>query len=292
MNMSPVHGSCLCGLVRFEMKGPLNHASHCHCSRCRKHHGAAFATYVGADIAGFRYLSGAERVRQFGSSTAWSRSFCPVCASVLPTLMPEYHMAMSPAGILDGTPDIHPEMHMFAASRAPWYQFTDDLPRYDGYPPDMTPPEAPALKPALPSRVPAAAGVTRGSCLCGTVTYLFEGAPRRMLNCHCSRCRKARSAAYTTNLFVKHADFRFTSGQEQVQDFPLPGTQYFGVAFCRECGSDVPRCSVARGGVVIPAAGLDDDPGVGPTAHIFTGSKANWFEITDRLPQYPELPPA
>jgi hypothetical protein len=113
-----------------------------------------------------------------------------------------------------------------------------------------------------------------------------------MLNCHCSRCRKARSAAYTTNLFVKHADFRFTSGENQVQDFPLPGAQYFGVAFCRECGSDVPRLSVARGGVVIPAAGLDDDPGMGPTAHIFTGSKANWFEITDRLPQYAELPPA
>jgi hypothetical protein len=60
--------------------------------------------------------------------------------------------------------------------------------------------------------------------------------------------------------------------------FPLPGALYFGVAFCRECGSDVPRTSVARGGVVIPA-------------HIFVGSKANWFEITDRLPQHQELPP-
>jgi hypothetical protein len=201
-------------------------------------------------------------------------------------------MAIGPAGILDGAPDIHPEMHIFAASRAPWYSFTDELPRHDGYPPDMTPPEVPVLKQALPGRDPPKAGVTRGSCLCGSVTYVFEKAPRRMLNCHCSRCRKARSAAYTTNLFVNIADFRFTSGADQVQDFPLPGAKYFGVAFCRECGSDVPRTSMARGGVVIPAGGLDDDPGMGPTAHIFTGSKASWFEITDRLPRYPELPPA
>jgi hypothetical protein len=34
-----------------------------------------------------------------------------------------------------------------------------------------------------------------------------------------------------------------------------------------------------------------DDPPVRPACHVFVGSKAPWFEITDDLPQYPEYPP-
>jgi hypothetical protein len=37
---------------------------------------------------------------------------------------------------------------------------------------------------------------------------------------------------------------------------------------------------------------LDDDPGRGPDHHIFTGSKAPWFEIADKLPQHREFPPS
>ena len=33
---------------------------------------------------------------------------------------------------------------------------------------------------------------------------------------------------------------------------------------------------------------LVDDPGIRPTKHIFVGSKAPWFEITDDLPQFDE----
>jgi hypothetical protein len=40
----------------------------------------------------------------------------------------------------------------------------------------------------------------------------------------------------------------------------------------------------------IALATLDDDPGVRPASHTFVGSKAPWFEITDDLPQYQELP--
>ena len=43
-----VTGSCLCGDVAWAVSGPLELMSHCHCSMCRKAHGSAFATYVGA----------------------------------------------------------------------------------------------------------------------------------------------------------------------------------------------------------------------------------------------------
>ena len=39
-----------------------------------------------------------------------------------------------------------------------------------------------------------------------------------------------------------------------------------------------------------PAGSLDEDPGMRPQAHIFVGSKAPWFEITDQLPQFKEFP--
>jgi hypothetical protein len=111
-----------------------------------------------------------------------------------------------------------------------------------------------------------------------------------MLNCHCSRCRRARSAAHTTNIFVPLDKFRFRRGEELVRDFHLPGARYFGVAFCSLCGGDVPRKSIERKVAVIPAGTLDSDPGVRPSAHIFVGSKAVWFEITDDLPQFREMP--
>ena len=46
-------GSCLCGGVAWEADGPFDLMSHCHCSICRKAHGAAFATYVAVPAAGF-----------------------------------------------------------------------------------------------------------------------------------------------------------------------------------------------------------------------------------------------
>ncbi|MEO8225307.1 MAG: GFA family protein, partial [Gammaproteobacteria bacterium] len=168
----------------------------------------------------------------------------------------------------------------------PWYRITDGLPTHAAYPPGSG--VEPVTRPAPGSPTP---GCTGGSCLCGQVAWEYEGTPLRMLNCHCSRCRRARSAAHTTNLFVPLDKFRFRRGEDLVRDFPLPGARFFGVAFCTACGSGVPRLSVARGAAVIPAAALDSDPGTGPGAHIFVDSRASWFEISDDLPRYPEMPP-
>jgi len=136
-----------------------------------------------------------------------------------------------------------------------------------------------------------APGVTQGSCLCGDVAYEITGAPLRMYYCHCSRCRQGRSAAHGSNVFYKAEGFRWIRGAEQVQDFPLPGAQYFGTAFCRRCGSELPRVSVERNVASVPAGSLDSDPGITPAGHIYVESKAPWFDITDELPQFAEMPP-
>ncbi|MEO7385563.1 MAG: GFA family protein [Gammaproteobacteria bacterium] len=285
MSGQTVTGSCLCGAVRYELQGPFSHMGHCHCSICRKHHGAAFATYVACPLDGLRFLSGEDHQGRYDSSPGWSRPFCLTCGSVLPTRMPEHGLVVGPAGNLEGELGVEPAMHMFVGSKAPWYEITDALPRHDAYPPEggMTEVRGPAPEPTSP-------GWTSGSCACGKVAFEFEGVPLRMLNCHCSRCRRGRSAAHATNLFVALDKFHFRRGEDLVRQFHLPGARYFGVAFCSACGSDVVRKSLERHAAVIPAGSLDSDPGMRASAHIFVGSKASWFEITDGLPQFQAMP--
>ena len=132
--------------------------------------------------------------------------------------------------------------------------------------------------------------MARGSCLCGAVA--FEAADQiELRNCHCSRCRKARGAAYAANLFVPAGAFRWLRGEELVTTYRLPNAQRFGNSFCRICGSPMPRKLPTRDVVLIPAGALDDDPKARTSCHIFVESKAPWHEITDHLPQFPEGPP-
>lgn len=280
-----ITGSCLCGTVRYEASGPFNTMMSCHCSRCRKQHGSAFATYVSAPLASFRWVAGEEAILGYASSEHGVRNNCRVCGSPLPITLQGPGLALLPAGPLEGELGIEPLAHIFTASKAPWYTITDSLPQHAAFPPEYA-------APGLPDRtVEPRAGVTQGSCLCGDVTYEVEGEPMFMQSCHCSRCRRSRGAAHGTNIFYKAGGFRWTHGEELVADFKVPEAKYYGVAFCRHCGSAVPRVSREREIVVIPAGGLDTDPGMRTQRHIFTRYKAPWFEITEPVPQFEEGPP-
>ena len=279
-------GRCLCGALRYEADPPFPFMVNCHCSMCRKHHGAAFATLVAVPPAAFRWLSGEANVGVYASSPHAARAFCRVCGSVAPHLLPALGQIIVPAGNLEGDLGVTPQLHIFTGSRAPWYEITDDLPRSEEYPPGY---DAPAVS---QPRVTPREGITEGSCLCGDVAFEIQGEALAMRNCHCSRCRRGRSAAHATNVFYPLDAFRWVRGETQVVDYALPEGRVFGTAFCRRCGSGLPRVSAARGVVGVPAGALDVDPGVRPSQHIFVGSKAPWFEITDDLPKYDELPPS
>jgi hypothetical protein len=127
-------------------------------------------------------------------------------------------------------------------------------------------------------------GATRGSCLCGSVTFVVEGEPLRAHNCHCSRCRKGRSAAFASNLFTKADGVRFTRVEELLASYKIPEAKHFTQVFSCTCGSIMPRISVDRDLAIVPMGSLDDNPGMRPQAHIFVASKAPWFEITGNLP--------
>ena len=80
-------GTCLCGTVRFAV-GEVRDLAHCHCSMCRKHHGAPFATMARVPSGAFRWFAGEEAIRRYESSPGFHRSFCGTCGSSLPDRSP------------------------------------------------------------------------------------------------------------------------------------------------------------------------------------------------------------
>ncbi len=278
-------GSCLCGAVQFEADSFAS-MTHCHCSLCRRHHGAMFATFMSAPRDGFRWISGEDEIVTWRSSQRGLRPFCRRCGSALPTFLPDWpDVVIVPAGGVEGDPGIRPEYHEFAASAPDWFPITDALPRYATRPAEFE------AMPTVEDPAPAPKyGRVAGRCLCGDVAFELAGVPELAQNCHCTRCRRARGAAHATNAFFRREQLTWIRGEGQVVDFPLPGAKRFGQAFCRRCGGKVARVVASTGYAVVPYGSLDTAPGRSPRGHIFVGSKAPWFEITDGLPQWEELP--
>jgi hypothetical protein len=255
-------GSCLCGDVAFEIDRSPSPLGHCHCSICRKLHGTAFASFAAAPESTFRWLHGSEKIRRFESSAGVTRGFCPRCGSSAPDAFGSESVRV-PLGLLDADPQIGALPQLFVGSRAT-RRVTEPKP-----------------------------GSLRGACQCGAVAYeIVAPLAGEIVRCHCSRCRKARAAAHASNVFVSLSDFRWLHGDDQVDSFKVPDALRFTQAFCRGCGSPLPRVDPQRGIGVVPAGSLEDEPGIREGRHIFVGSKAPWFEIGDSAPRYDEYPPA
>jgi hypothetical protein len=128
----------------------------------------------------------------------------------------------------------------------------------------------------------------KGSCLCGTVTYEISGPPQRIGHCHCSMCQKSHGAAFATWALIDPDQFRWTSGKSSIATYASsPGRARL---FCKSCGSPLVATHSGKVGEVVVGT-IDGDPGLRPCEHIFVGSKASWFDITDTLPQFEEWPP-
>lgn len=279
-----IRGSCLCGEVRWTFEA-LAMMSHCHCSICRKIHGSAFATFAMGDASGFAWQAGEAQIGSFESSPGNARSFCTRCGSVVAREISGGQFS-TPAGNLDDDPGIRPMAHIYVGSKAVWHPLTDELPRFDTMPPGVPEPDvAPSPRPA--ARRP---GAVRGSCLCGDVAFEVSGRNRGIVLCHCSRCRKSRSAAFGANLWFSDAEFEFDCGADRVEAFKVPDAERFMNFFCRRCGSAMSRGYGRNGMLTVPAGCIDAEPTLEEKIHIFVGSKAPWYEIGDALPQLEASP--
>jgi hypothetical protein len=129
-----INGACLCGAVRYEIRGQLLDAGNCHCLMCQKGHGAAHATNANVDPEEFRWTCGKELLSSYESSPNSSRLFCSVCGSKLGATE-DGRIDSVTLGTVEGDPGIRPRSHIFVGSKAPWHQITDALPRFETWPP-------------------------------------------------------------------------------------------------------------------------------------------------------------
>ena len=129
-------GSCLCGGVRFEIARAVGPFELCHCRRCRKASGSAFAAMVGVRTRDFRLIEGAELVATYDAPILekpppYRVFFCRRCGSPVPNPDPAAEWFEVPAGLLDGDPGVRPDKHIFVDLKAPWHEIADSLPRLD-----------------------------------------------------------------------------------------------------------------------------------------------------------------
>jgi hypothetical protein len=126
-----------------------------------------------------------------------------------------------------------------------------------------------------------------GSCECRAVRYAVPDAFLYALNCHCSRCRAATGSAFKALAGIEREKVTLLEGHDALQ---LVGEESAHDVRCASCGSLL--YSVVRDGEFIHVAlgSLRDVPSIRPACHIHVASKAGWFEITDDLPQFADLP--
>jgi len=131
----------------------------------------------------------------------------------------------------------------------------------------------------------SSARALNGQCLCGAVHYAVDDEFAYAANCHCSNCRRATGAAFKPFAGIAREKLAVTRGEDKLLMF---GDEAGHDAHCKVCGSLL--YSVVRNGafVHVTMGTLVDEPSIRPDKHIFVGSKAPWFAITDDLPQYEE----
>ena len=128
-----VQGGCLCGAIRFEAELPSKWCAHCHCSMCRRAHGAGYVTWVGFESSGFRLLRGNDQLAWYESSTPARRGFCRTCGSTMlfeSSRWPgETHVALA---CIEDAIDRVPEANAYVDGHVDWVPLDDSLPRYKG----------------------------------------------------------------------------------------------------------------------------------------------------------------
>jgi hypothetical protein len=130
-------GGCLCGAVRFTVKGTPIRMAQCHCTDCQRASGTGHmsnAIFRGEDVT----VTGATAsyASRSDSGNVLTRHFCPTCGSRLfLTSAARPGMLVMAAGAFDDTSWFEPEVVLFTRSRPHWDITTDAVPNFEAMPP-------------------------------------------------------------------------------------------------------------------------------------------------------------
>lgn len=123
----------------------------------------------------------------------------------------------------------------------------------------------------------------------GKICYEYHGATGNLVHCHCSKCRKWHGAAFRSRMVVKKDGYKITQGQEYIEQYQASPNVI--KTFCRNCGSNLVTIYPRRENLLgLPIAGCEGKLDQYQEFHIYTGSKASWWQIRDNHPQYEAMP--
>ena len=129
-----------------------------------------------------------------------------------------------------------------------------------------------------------------GSCLCGGIRYRYDGEIEEVSLCHCSQCRKAQGSAFAAVSPVATARFKILAGAELLKEYRSSPDKVR--VFCATCGSPIFSAKDDAPEVRRLRLGNVDTPFTcASTFHIFTASKASWWDCDDGLPSFAERRP-
>ena len=131
-NKSSYKGQCLCGSIKYVADEIKPKMGHCHCSMCRKFHGAAFATFGEVKSANFHWVEGEKLLKTYLAPNGTKRKFCGNCGSSLIFVPPndKGELIEFSLGTLDSKIEQIPDVHIYTDNSASWYRITDELPQY------------------------------------------------------------------------------------------------------------------------------------------------------------------
>lgn len=131
--MEERHGSCLCGQIKFRVRGKIRGVGSCHCSKCRKVSGTNGNAVFLVPAEDFQWLSAEPDIAQFAFTNGWGTDRCSRCGSPLPANH-DGKQFWVPAGLMDDPLDTNIKQHIFCASRADWDQEAENARHFDEFP--------------------------------------------------------------------------------------------------------------------------------------------------------------
>lgn len=120
MNEPVIGGSCLCGAVRFELRGPLRDVVLCHCAMCRKTHGHIGA-YTNAPGQSLRMIE-ARGLKWYESSSFARRGFCGECGASVFWERIHGDVISVAAGVLDAPTGLTTTLQIFTDDAGDYYE--------------------------------------------------------------------------------------------------------------------------------------------------------------------------